>query len=430
MAGIIAHAVFVLLFMALNLLFDRNEFFQYLPVYIGLFLSYLAIFRFSRKQIINSILLALLLRITCLVIFPGFSEDFYRFHWDGLMLSQGISPYEMTPRQLLDSDLHIEGADQALFDQLNSADYYSVYPPLAQMIFSIGAWIFPLDLLYSMISFKLILLLFEIGSVYLLIKILQARGLNPSLSLLYIWNPLVLLEGAINMHLELMVIFFILLFIWTWQKHRFIFAGSSLALAALIKLVPLIFLPIILLKTTWKKSLLLLVSFGGCFLAFHIPIYSLGDFSGLLDSIKLYFNVFEFNGSIYYLASWIGMKLTGYNAISTIGPITAIISGLSILIFSWINRKANIIESMIWILFIYLIFATTVHPWYIIPFIALGTIRQYYFPFAWSFLIFLSYSAYQSVPAQENYLLIALEYVFLGLILIWDLRFSDRSFAD
>lgn len=430
MLSIVAHAVFVLLFMALNLLFDRNEFYSYLPLYIGLFVSYVAIFKFSKKQVINSILLAFLLRITCVVIFPTFSEDFYRFHWDGLLVSEGHSPYEMTPREILDGDLKLEGINETLFNELNSPDYYSVYPPLAQLIFSVGAWLFPIDLLYSMISFKLILLLFEMGSVFFLIKILQYYELKSSLSLLYIWNPLILLEGAVNMHLEYIAVCFILLFIWAWLKNRFGLAGISLALGVLIKLLPLIFFPLILIKTGWKKGLILLLSFAFCISAFHLPFLILGNVSAIMDSIKLYFNVFEFNGSLYYIASWVGMKFVGYNAIAVIGPAMAIIAGISILIYSWFKRKANIVESMLWISFIYLIFATTVHPWYIVPLIALGLIRQYLFPFVWSLLIFLSYSAYQSDPVQENYLLIFVEYLLLAAVLIWDLSSNDRSFAD
>jgi hypothetical protein len=60
---------------------------------------------------------------------------------------------------------------------------------------------------------------------------------------------------------------------------------------------------------------------------------------------------------------------------------------------------------------IYLLLATTVHPWYIINLVLLSVfVRNYRYAIVWSMLAVLSYAAYITNDYQENHLFIALEY--------------------
>ncbi|MEQ9229236.1 MAG: hypothetical protein RIF46_01035, partial [Cyclobacteriaceae bacterium] len=74
---------------------------------------------------------------------PSLSDDFYRFIWDGRLLAHGIHPFAELPGFYLDPSLNIPGIDQSLFDNLNSKEYFTIYPPFAQLIFLISVLIFP-----------------------------------------------------------------------------------------------------------------------------------------------------------------------------------------------------------------------------------------------------------------------------------------------
>ncbi len=75
-------------------------------------------------------------RVSIFFFAPQWSEDGIRFLWDGELLRQGQNPYQMTPVQVQEQ----LGAAEAvyltqLFGEFNSPHYYSVYPPLNQLLF-------------------------------------------------------------------------------------------------------------------------------------------------------------------------------------------------------------------------------------------------------------------------------------------------------
>lgn len=395
-----------------------------------MFAAYLLIFKYSGKEIINSVMLAALIRITAIVFFPTLSDDFYRFHWDGLIFTQGISPYEFTPGELMASGRSLEGIDQSLYSALNSPDYHSVYPPLSQFIFAAGAFFYPNDLFASMIVMKSILVLFELGSFFLLLRLLQHFDLDSRLSLLYLWNPLILIEGVSNMHFEVALVFFLLLFVYLHLKEKLLPSALALAGAILVKLTPLLLLPLIILKLKLRKSLLFLLTIIICSVLLFLPFYSSQGVNGFFSSIDLYFRVFEFNASLYYFSSHIGQLLVGYNPIQVIGPSLSILSTLCILFFSWKWRNRSLLFAIPLLMSLQLLFATTVHPWYILPIIAFGILNRFRYWMLWSLLIFLSYAAYMVEPVNEQLWFVSFEYLSVFGMLIWELRSSDKFAAD
>lgn len=430
MALSIAQVVFILSFSALSLLFDRSEFWSYFPLYILMFVAYLFVLKLGQKQIISSLLLAVMLRVMALAMSPQLSDDFYRFHWDGLLVTQGLNPYEMSPREVLNAKKNYEGISNELFEKLNSKDYKSVYPPLSQVVFAIGAMISPGDLFYSMLSMKSILLLFEIGSFFLLYRLLQQKKMETSLLLLYAWNPLVLIEGAVNMHFETMLIFFVLLFMYLLGKQKIGLSGASLGLACLSKLLPFIFIPYIVFRYKLKQSLVLLIALFLVFGLAFFPLLSGEGLAGIGASLLLYFKVFEFNASIYYLLSFLGKMLLGYNPIAVLGPSLALASFLGVIAISYLMRKRD--ESLVFLLILslYYLLSTTVHPWYLMPLVALGIFSSSRYWMLWSFVAFVSYAAYQYEPVHESALLLWLQYASLFAFFLWEYingKFSAHS---
>ena len=48
----------------------------------------------------QGLLAALLLRLLWLPALPTFSDDYHRFRWDGLLLTEGLNPYRYRPDEL------------------------------------------------------------------------------------------------------------------------------------------------------------------------------------------------------------------------------------------------------------------------------------------------------------------------------------------
>ena len=342
---------------------------------------------------------------------------------DGLLLSKGISPFSELPSTMMKDPAFAELAiNQLLFDGMNSKDYFTIYPPVSQWIFLVAAKLSPDNILGNLVVIRLFIILAEIGSLMLMMKLLEDYGLPTNSILIYAWNPLVIVELTGNLHFEAIMIFFLLLAIYFYRVNRIGWSSMALATSIAVKLVPLIFLPLLMLRRSWKKVIgywiLCLASVGILFFS----VWSPELINSMQSSLSLYFQKFEFNASVYYLVREIGFAIKGYNIIQSAGMYLALITLFTILIYSFYSYKRTPWpKAMLWALTIYLFMSTTVHPWYITPMVALVVFSNYKFPIAWSILVILSYAGYAQSSYSENLYLVATEYFLVFIVLLWDL---------
>src|SRR5690606_6867099 len=133
---------------------------------------------FSTRQVLG---LGLLLRLLVFPLAPVLSDDGFRYVWDGLVqVEAGANPYRYVPADPALARLH----DEPIYPALNSAQYFSVYPPLSQLVFAAGALAHPLGWLVSWYLIKLLMAAAEVGGLWLLSRMVPARAL-----LLYAWHP-------------------------------------------------------------------------------------------------------------------------------------------------------------------------------------------------------------------------------------------------
>lgn len=390
---------------------------------------------------------ALVLRLVWLFAFPALSDDWARFVWDGRLIANGINPFDNLPSTLMAGGLpgsHI--ADSALYANLNSPNYFTIYPPILQGMFGLAAWLFPKDVYASVVILKCLILLAEMGSISLMIKLCKLWNIPKNRVLIYALNPLVISELSGNVHHEGIVLFFLLGFllhangiiqnntnaICKADYLKMIPAVLYFTAALLSKLVPFIFMPILLFGLGWRKGMAFCTVSGLLFLVCWLPFVNLTLLNHASSSIGLYFNSFEFNGSIYTLIRDVVLRFTGEIKIKIIAPSLAFLSMFLMVAYSWKRRDINSEKGILtrhftFLLGIYLCFSTMVHPWYIIPLVGFTVFTGLRFPLVWSIMIISTYLEYRTTPSQEYRLQLWLEYGVVALALMYDLYVSDKS---
>lgn len=444
----------------LGLRVEQSDFYPLIGFYSFLFLSYLAIYHWTTSETLGFWWgIAIAMRLILVFCLPLLSDDVYRFIWDGQLINNGYNPFHYLPSTLMEEGPKIPGLTQELYEALNSPNYYTIYPPIAQATFAIATWLFPTSIYGAAVVMKAFLFLFEVGSLWLIIRLLAHWQMPLKNSLLYALNPLIIIEVCGNLHYEGAMGFFLLLGIWLIIKSRFYFSAAMLALSVASKLLPLMFFPFWVrrlgrgesgegvkrrsgergwerayqrlkdqVQSLWqidiKKNILY---FGFAFIvlaAVFSPLLNGVFIQNFGNSIGLYFQKFEFNASVYYLLRWIGFQLVGYNVIATIGPGLALGTLTGIVLLFALERNPDwktLPLKLLGAICLYLLFTTTVHPWYTSLPIVLCLFTRFRFPIIWSGLIYLTYINYSYDVYHENLWVVGIEYSLVGILFLVEL---------
>ena len=405
---------------------DRAQSLILIPLYLSLFFcSYPLIFKsYSLKQILG---IGILFRLIFLLSTPLLSQDFFRFLWDGMLLSNGLNPYEATPDLLNQTaPLFSTPFSQELYKGMGalSAEHYSNYPPINQLGFYLASLIGGNSILANIISIRVLLILSDLGIFWFGIKLLDYLNRSKKRIGLYFLNPLIIVELTGNLHWEgFMVFFFIFGLYLIFVKNQWKWATIPMAISVASKLIPLLILPLFWRFLKPKKSMLFGLLILLCLFLFFVPFFLGADnLSHYLNTIGLWFNRFEFNGSIYYVIRAIGYEVKGYNIIRKLGTVSPYIILGIVAVFTFIRNNKTpqvLLTGMLFCLSCYFFIATTVHPWYIVSLVSLAIFTNYSYPLIWSALVVLSYATYGNPDFNENYYLIGLQYgIVYGVFLL------------
>lgn len=304
---------------------------------------------------------ALLLRIAFFPLLPDLTDDPFRYIWDGWLQLEGINPYKFAPS---DSALEaFQGTE--IYEELNSKEYYSIYPPLAQGFFALSALFYDGSWVTSYYVLKGLFVTIEFGGVLLLTRLTTTRNV-----LLYAWNPLVLIETAGQAHTEALLVPLLFAVVWAVRRRNAHLASVALAGAGFVKIYPLALGPYLMRRFGWRA-----VWPGGLVaVALCVPYAASYTLPHIKASVDLFAELFEFNAGPYYALKHFLWAWTGADWSKTIGPVFRglFLASLPFLYvldarYDWSFRRACLV-----LLGTFLVLSTTVHPWYLLPVIGLG----------------------------------------------------------
>jgi Gpi18-like mannosyltransferase len=377
--------------------------------------------------------LSILFRLIFLFAIPNLSQDFYRFIWDGRMILEAINPYESLPETFIEKENYPINQAIDLYDGMGSLNgsHYTNYPPINQLSFVMAAIFAKTSILWSVVVMRLQIILADIGIIYIGKKILERLNIPLHHIFLYALNPFIIIELTGNLHFEAVMLFFLVWSLYLLLQKKWIWSAFIFGLSVSVKLIPLLFIPLFyqwFTKDEKRKGILNFFSFGAIIIGINmllfLPFLSSNLLDNYLSSVGLWFQNFEFNASVYYIAREIGYLFRGWNEIAIIGKILPIITVVFIVVISFFrknNSPQQLFTAMLLGLTFYYFMATTVHPWYIASLVLLSVFTKYKYPIVWSIVIILSYQAYANNPWQENLWLITLEYLMVYGFLFWEI---------
>lgn len=362
-------------------------------------------------------IIAVVLRLLMLTTTPTLSDDVYRYLWEGHLISEGVSPYEAPIGDPALDDYAIPARSLA-----NTPTFASPYLPSAHVVFAASAVVLPSEPL----SMQLVMVSFELAAAGGLVILLRVVRASRERILLWLWNPLVILEVAHGAHLDAIMV---ALSVWalvatfdervrTRTRHSLL-APILLALASLTRPVPLLLMPVLVRRWTWLQRLgfaLTLVvvlapfaAWSGLGLSGERPV-------GLFGSARIYGESFRFNTAIYQsLESWIGgrgLDDRGWNEPILLTRLAiGMVFGL-ILLWTWrrsrqVTDPLAIIRLAIIPVAAYVLLAPVMHPWYLmllgalvvfVPPIGEEPRRRWLYAAPWAWVLAtipLSYLTYQ-----------------------------------
>lgn len=391
---------------------------------------------------------AVLLRLVFVGAYPAFSDDFWRYLWDGRLASFGMNPYQFLPSELVQQPIFEQAHLVQIYPQLNSPNFYSVYPPIQQTIFCFANFFFTDNITAALVLLHLAAIALDIGVIILLLKLLHLLKKPKNVVFFYAFNPMIIIELHGNLHTELTMMFFLLLALYCMLQQRYNLSAIGFSIAVGAKILPLIVLPLILRRLWFWKGVQYCLMVGIINLLLLLIFFDIALLQKIQSSMRLYFSYFEFNASIYYFVRygiiheywwlwdyhheyfldkiWVenSLRKDWYLLWRNALPFIALVF---ILLLSFQQNIANknpsfFLRRALFIYTCYILFATTVHPWYISPLLLLAVLTPYRYPMFWSYWIGWTYIAYHPNGFQENSWVIGLEYGLVLAILAWEWR--------
>jgi hypothetical protein len=304
----------------------------------------------TRKQLLTALLFALAFRIPPAVAPVDTASDMVRYIWDGRVQRFGYSPYAVVPSDPRLAHTHTDDTRQ-----MPSLRTLTPYPPAAQLFFRLVV-----SIRESTVFMKVALVFCDLLTILVLWRWLAVLDRSPWLTLVYAWNPLVVLEIAHSGHIDALGALWICASAYFLTRKRTALATVSLVLAIATKLLPVVLLPLYWRRIRWTDAGLALVLGVALYLPFadglRVP---LGAIPGVVQSVR-------FNGPVFRTLRSV--------APPQVAAGVAVLAGLSVAYWARQRMSRSDPAAWAWPMAVALLCAPVIYPWYLL----------YFTPFLWS----------------------------------------------
>jgi alpha-1,6-mannosyltransferase len=350
------------------------------------------------------LVLALVLRLLLLSSPASFSDDVWRYLWEGRVQLAGMDPFMFAP-----DAAELVPLQNETWTLVNHKSVSTIYPPGALFLFRLVAAIWE-----NPLSWKLLSGAADLGTVAMLWRCTKTRGTPLWAVVLYALHPLPILESAGSAHLEGLALFFCA---WALSAKPG-FDSFAAGLGASIKLVPAaLWIPQV--RASPARAALgagLAVLLG---LALSTPFLSAG--SMLTRGFDTYYEAWAFNAWLFPLVE------------AVIGEPTRLLltagGALWCAIAAWRFRDPALFLLAVAVALVFL--SPVVHPWYFLwvflPAMVLG--RWEWAPLATTGLLsYLVLAGYPETPWLEPKWVVWIEYP--PAVLVWAWAWTRRRSAS
>jgi len=293
----------------------------------------------------------------------------------------------------------------------------TLYPPLTEILFYVSYLIGG----ESYLGLKLLLLLFDLMTIYGIFLILKKLNIDKKYLLIYAFSPLPIFQFFIDAHADGFGLAFIIFAIFFYLDNRKILSYILVGLSICIKPIGLLFIPLLFFneKSFSERTKIILLPVLIC-TAMYIPYV----FTGLpFQALIKFAEKWTFNGVVFDIL----------NSFMHNNQKVRLICGIIyFLIFMLILfRRKDLLEKIYLSIFLLLIFSPVVHPWYVswlavlLPFVP-----------RWSGIFFVSLISLTAITDlnyqisgiwKEYTIVLILEYVPVIAIFLYEVFNSIKS---
>ncbi len=323
-----------------------------------------------RELFAMAILFAIAFRIPLAAAPVNRDNDMIRYLWDGRVQTLGLNPYAVVPA---DEAMAFTHTDETR--DMPSARARTPYPPAAQLFFRLVV-----SIKDSSRVMKLALVLCDLLTILVLWRWLLATGRSQWLTLAYAWNPLVVLEVAHSGHIDALGALWITAAAFWLSRRRTALATIAFVLAVTTKLLPIVLVPLLWRRISYRDALL----GAGLFVLLYLPFASGAD---VLFGIQNVVQHIRFNGPLFRLF----MTLTSPDGAARIAL------ALGLLTACWCRWKLSIDDPRAWAwpMAVAIACAPVIYPWYLLYFTPFLLFPSTLPLAAWSCTVLMTYVVWE-----------------------------------
>jgi hypothetical protein len=304
--------------------------------------------KFPKRVIVFGLALAALWQLLFLRLPPGSDDDIHRYVWDGRVQRLGYNPYILVP-----SDPALAGLHTSETRTLNNPDVPSPYPAGAQLFFRAVTAIHE-----STLALKVAFVVCDWAIVFVLLDVLRSTRQGEHWVLAYAWHPLLATEVAGSGHIDIVGVMLLLVSAAALARRRRALAAIAFGLAAAVKLLPIVLLPLYWKRVRMRDGALAAVVLG----LLYVPFLNHGRIS--FGSLGAYVQRFRFNDPVFAALELVAAPLVVAGLAVLVGLLTAM----------WMRRTSSELspDAFAWPMAASLLCAPAVYPWYalwLLPFI-------------------------------------------------------------